>query len=50
MRAHEYRYPERLEVLDLHGAGITDGFELSNMGARNKTWVLWKSEMCALYL
>lgn len=33
---------------EARGAGVTGSFELSNMGARNKTWVLWKSDMCAL--
>lgn len=34
---HEYRYPEKPEVSDTLGAGVTESFELPNMDAGKLT-------------
>jgi hypothetical protein len=42
--AHECKYPWRLEQ-GSPGAGVTEGGELPDMGAENRTWDLCKSRV-----
>lgn len=45
MYAHECRYQKKPE--DPSGTGITGGCEVPVVGAKNRTWVFWKSSVCS---
>jgi hypothetical protein len=47
VRMGECRFPLKPEVLDSDGAEVIGSYEMPDMGARNRTSVLWKSSMCS---